>query len=203
MADAAALLESEKSKSWPKKTSEIKEKKENAHTDYESLVQSRHEIVRELVSVFKLRKVAARILPVSTTSLSNGVASNATNGTATIIHNQTSSISSSGSNSSISSNATSLHGATAASPAQPVISTNFATAITTPTRTTPEYKIVNVNFTSYGYYGAQPPERFNAALGYIIHMTIILAHYLNVRLPYELISKGRGSYAQSHQPETT
>ncbi|TPX46462.1 hypothetical protein SeLEV6574_g03219 [Synchytrium endobioticum] len=203
LANAVAALESGKFRSSPKKFAETKDTKGNAHVDYESLVQCRHEIVRELVSVFKLRKVAARLPPTNDSSVTHR-----TSPTLNVMpHNHSTSTSLSQSTTTINSTSTSsntlsaLHGAPAASPIQPKVSSNVATAI--PTRTTPEYKIVNVSFTCYGDYFLHPPERFNAALGYIIYMTIILAHYLNVVIPYELVWKGKESYVQAHHPGTS
>ncbi|TPX35250.1 hypothetical protein SmJEL517_g02258 [Synchytrium microbalum] len=174
LANAAASLESGKAKSIPKKTSDLKERRDNAQSDSDSLVQNRHDIIRELVAVFRLRKVAARVVENGRIPYSNGATP--VNGNIAMVPSPSSS-STSGSTSPITA-ATVLAGK-----APP-----------------PEYKIVNVAFSSYGECPLQQQERFNAAIGYIIHMTIILAQYLTITLPYELVNKGRDSYAQSHHP---
>ncbi|KAI9352521.1 UV radiation resistance protein and autophagy-related subunit 14-domain-containing protein, partial [Zopfochytrium polystomum] len=59
-----------------------------------------------------------------------------------------------------------------------------------------EYRIINVGFSTYGDYREYPREKFNAGIGHVVHMIIILSHYLGVSLPYLLVYRGSKSAAK-------
>ncbi|KAI8800366.1 UV radiation resistance protein and autophagy-related subunit 14-domain-containing protein [Cladochytrium replicatum] len=61
----------------------------------------------------------------------------------------------------------------------------------------PEYRIVNVSFSTFGNYLNYPREKFNAGLSHAMHMTILLAHYLNITLPFEIVNRGPKSFAKA------
>ncbi|KAI9000022.1 UV radiation resistance protein and autophagy-related subunit 14-domain-containing protein [Gaertneriomyces semiglobifer] len=61
-----------------------------------------------------------------------------------------------------------------------------------------ECRIANVGFPLFGYYMNYPKEKFNAALGHIVHMTILFSHYLDVQLPFRVCLRGNKSYAEAH-----
>ena len=47
------------------------------------------------------------------------------------------------------------------------------------------------------------PEEINTAVGHVIHMLGLVAHYLGVKLPYTLVNKGSNSYAEGSLSEIT
>ncbi|KAJ3278926.1 hypothetical protein HK104_001923 [Borealophlyctis nickersoniae] len=61
----------------------------------------------------------------------------------------------------------------------------------------PEYRIVNVAFSTYGDYASYPREKLNAGLGHVIHMTILLSHYLNITLPFQIVNRGSKSFVKA------
>ncbi|KAJ3083120.1 hypothetical protein HK102_001244, partial [Quaeritorhiza haematococci] len=120
----------------------------------EILMQSRRLLVRELVSVFRLRRVQR----------TGGSKNNGGSGAS-------------------SSHAGSVSAASGGAVEEP-----------------PEYRIINVGFSTYGDYLNYPRQKFNAAVGHIVHMTILLAHYLNITLPFEFVNRGAKSYAKANYP---
>ncbi|KAJ3192352.1 hypothetical protein HK101_006695 [Irineochytrium annulatum] len=125
-------------------------------TTVDVLVQSRRILVRELVSVFRLRRVQRP--PTSST----GPARN-----------------------------TPLEKKTGISPNAPLATTLFCDD-------PQEYRVINVGFCSLGDYLAYPREKFNAGIGHVVHMLILMTHYLGVRVPFELTNKGSKSLAKGY-----
>ncbi|KAJ3094044.1 hypothetical protein HK100_006300 [Physocladia obscura] len=75
---------------------------------------------------------------------------------------------------------------------------NPQTAISLFYETPLEFRFVNVGFSGFGNYYLYGREKFNAALGYAIHMTIIMCQYLGVSwLPFQLICAGSQSHAKA------
>ncbi|KAI8842743.1 UV radiation resistance protein and autophagy-related subunit 14-domain-containing protein [Chytriomyces cf. hyalinus JEL632] len=56
-----------------------------------------------------------------------------------------------------------------------------------------EFRLINVGFSCFGDYYLYPREKFNAALGHIVHMVIVMCHYLGVTLPFQLVYGGSKS----------
>lgn len=44
-------------------------------------------------------------------------------------------------------------------------------------------------------------EEINAAVGHVIHMVGLIAHYLGVKLPFIVVNKGSKSYAIESMPD--
>ncbi|KAJ3117576.1 hypothetical protein HK100_000797 [Physocladia obscura] len=75
---------------------------------------------------------------------------------------------------------------------------NPQTAISLFYETPLEFRFVNVGFSGFGNYYLYGREKFNAALGYAIHMTIIMCQYLGVGwLPFQLVCAGSHSHAKA------
>lgn len=56
-----------------------------------------------------------------------------------------------------------------------------------------DYKnILTFVFFNLGY----PFEDINTAVGHVIHLLGLIAHYLGVKLPFTLVNKGSNSYAE-------
>ncbi|KAI9090477.1 UV radiation resistance protein and autophagy-related subunit 14-domain-containing protein [Phlyctochytrium arcticum] len=58
----------------------------------------------------------------------------------------------------------------------------------------PEYRIINVGLSQLGNVQNGTRERYNAAVGHVIHMTNLLAHYLHVNLPFKMFNCGSKSF---------
>ncbi|KAJ1558484.1 hypothetical protein HK096_000047 [Nowakowskiella sp. JEL0078] len=52
------------------------------------------------------------------------------------------------------------------------------------------YSILSIPYSVYGGYNHCPLEQFNTSISHILHMTILLSHYLDVTLPYKLTLNG-------------
>jgi hypothetical protein len=46
-------------------------------------------------------------------------------------------------------------------------------------------------------------DEINTAVGHVIHMLGLVAHYLGVKLPFTLVNKGLNSYAEGSLNEIT
>ncbi|KAJ3346017.1 hypothetical protein HDU83_003513 [Entophlyctis luteolus] len=76
---------------------------------------------------------------------------------------------------------------------------NAKTAVSLFYDTPLEFRLVNVGFSTFGDYYLYPREKFNAALGHIMHMTILMSHYLGInRLPFQLVYAGSKSHVKTN-----
>ncbi|KAJ3020164.1 hypothetical protein HKX48_001216 [Thoreauomyces humboldtii] len=67
-----------------------------------------------------------------------------------------------------------------------------------------EYRIVNVPLSLFGYSMKDSPrEKFNVAIGHVIHMTSLLSEYLHIDLPFVTVYKGAQSYAHAYQGDVS
>ncbi|KAI9193417.1 UV radiation resistance protein and autophagy-related subunit 14-domain-containing protein [Polychytrium aggregatum] len=189
---------------------QLKERLQKYTQVAEILTQSRRLLIRELVLVFRLRKVQR--VHSSTSSRSSNAnmmavlekperANGATTAPVPLASQHVSPTSSA---------LNALIGAT-----QSTLSTLSGGIITTPTSESPpsnpatlgaeevfEFRILNVGFSVYGNYYGYPREKFNAAVGHIVHMTVLLSQYLGVHLPFQMINGGVRSFAQANHYES-
>ncbi|TPX68875.1 hypothetical protein SpCBS45565_g02803 [Spizellomyces sp. 'palustris'] len=178
LAQAHATLEHK----WLRNIGNIRQEVDHGRGKYrqaaEVLMQSRRLLVREVVSIFRLRKVQRKQgkeaiggpvmgLGSSTLSVRNGISSS----------------------SLVSSGMTTTQSLP--------VARSSTSSLLSPSPDVPEYRIINVGFPIFGYSLSSPHERFNAGLGYVIHMTILLSHYLHVTLPFQIVNKGARSFAQA------
>ncbi|KAJ3412785.1 hypothetical protein HDV05_000252 [Chytridiales sp. JEL 0842] len=218
---------------------ELKESRDRYKSTADVLVQSRRLLVRELVSVFRLRRVQRNHTNSGSTGTSSIAGSSSSSGFGKP--------SGSGSQTDVSKKSKGnekgiLAGVTAQlldvagvagltrslppyAPATPLPETDsmfddeddFEMPKKSPTKARPmspnaslaaklfyeepqEYRIINVGFSTYGDYLSYPREKFNAGLGHVVHMTIIMAHYLGITLPFPIVYRGSKSCIKSvHQ----
>ncbi|KAJ3342093.1 hypothetical protein HDU93_003309 [Gonapodya sp. JEL0774] len=62
--------------------------------------------------------------------------------------------------------------------------------------------IVNVSFPTNGDFWNYNRDEFNTGVGYIAHMTKLVAYYLEVALPFEMELQGSKSFARANYHET-
>ncbi|KNC99022.1 uncharacterized protein SPPG_05972 [Spizellomyces punctatus DAOM BR117] len=177
LAQAHATLEHERLRSIGNIRQEVDHGRGKYRQAAEVLMQSRRLLVREVVSIFRLRKVQRKQ---GKEAIGGGVMSSAIS-TYSVRNGTSSSLVSSG---------------VTTTQSLPIARTSTS-ALLSSSPDVPEYRIINVGFPIFGYSLSSPHERFNAGLGYVIHMTILLSHYLHVTLPFQIVNKGARSFAQA------
>ncbi|KAJ3313807.1 hypothetical protein HDU76_002547 [Blyttiomyces sp. JEL0837] len=180
-------------------TNDIHDAWHSYKTCTDTLVHSRRLLVRELVSVFRLRRVQRTGSTPSSQSVTRHSPSN--HGSGIELGNSTvgTSRSTVRTNANASNQGNPAEGNTAASGGRRlsvVSSRNLELAEKLFYDDPQEYRIINVGFSTYGDYFAYQREKFNAGLGHVVHMTIIMSHYLGVTLPFPVTYKGSLSSAQ-------
>ncbi|KAL2916265.1 hypothetical protein HK105_204021 [Polyrhizophydium stewartii] len=62
-----------------------------------------------------------------------------------------------------------------------------------------EFRVLHVGFSIYGnlpQLSSQQREKLNAVVGYAVQLTLLLAHYLGIKLPYEICWAGSRSFVR-------
>lgn len=145
---------------------QIEETQKRFAATSEILTQSRRLLIRELVSVFRLRKVQRSGQNLLSRDKNAGEVVDATS----LFGNESG-------------------GGSVATPSMEIAKRLFY-------EEPQEYKLINVGFSAYGDYLAYPREKFNAGLGHAVHITIIMSHYLGVTLPFQIVYRGSKSVAK-------
>ncbi|KAI8819539.1 UV radiation resistance protein/autophagy-related protein 14 [Fimicolochytrium jonesii] len=158
--ESRQMVESERMRGIERAVRERNDAQKSYLQTADVLMQSRRLLIRELLSIFRLRKVQRRLSkPPALGSVGACIPSGAS---AHVGARQT---------------------VTAISPTGPA----HADPI--------EYRIVNVPSPVFGYALNCPRERFNAAIGHIIHMCAVLGKYLDIDFPFKVVNKGTKSCA--------
>ncbi|KAJ3104312.1 hypothetical protein HDU97_009388 [Phlyctochytrium planicorne] len=174
---------------------EIHDAYENYKASVDILMQSRRILVRELVSVFRLRRVqrvAPNLVPTAAVAGQRPTPKDLKVESSSSVDSQPSG--------SLTDKYRKMGGA----------SPNYEVARKLFYDDPQEYRVVNVGFCVYGDYLciysvlkpdinpmiAYPREKFNAGMGYVVQLTILMTHYLGVGVPFELTVKGSKSAAK-------
>ncbi|KAJ3410098.1 hypothetical protein HDU80_003584 [Chytriomyces hyalinus] len=169
----------------------------------------RRMLMRELVGVFRLRRVqrasSTSLAPTSSTSPAN-MSFNFQNSASPISAQRSEfaphSIEQSTSTSNLSPSTPTAYSLPSAMEAHKAMiletpelqaSPNAKIAVSLFYDTPLEFRLINVGFSCFGDYYLYPREKFNAALGHIVHMVIVMCHYLGVTLPFQLVYGGSKS----------